>query len=286
MDISGIVSAFLVDMITDLSTKISEIKDVVAANILSADSISGRPNIFYYTATRGYRDTVNVATTICGVVFLIEFLKITVKLDVLKFEYLFSALFKLCVARLAISIGGTMLGALSSTATSLVGTVSPTTTSDATIALMVATIDTACDGMDLLEAIGLLTTLLIPFIAIKVIGLVGVVLAWGRLIELTIYHVVYPLPCAALCLDNASITRRFMLSYLSVALQGVFMMLSLKIFQTWVTSDITAVINAFGSTDTSYAQISKLVFSLFLACLIMIVTLMKSGQWSQKLCGV
>ena len=238
----------------------------------------------------------NYATVICGVLFMIEFLKYTIKIESVKFEYVVGLGLKFAVAKAALSIGGTIIDALTATANDLVTAAARNNTvtvvnaadgnntlvlTDATVSgnvdKIVEIIQNTLNDLNFIQAIVPLVTLLLPLLAIKIILYVGVVMAYGRMFELTMYRMMYPLPCGMLLLDHGRIPKRFFASYCACALQGPIMVLSVQLFEAFLTK---AVNEAKDAND-----LSSLAFTMLMAGLMMVMGMLKSGQWASKIVG-
>ena len=249
-------------------------------------------------AQRSITNTLtSYATVICGVLYMIEFLKMTIKVEGVKYEYILSIGFKFVLARAALSIGSQVLLAITATANDLASntldigsisisaqpfhdwyfvTVTDQNFEDALNEMIKAVENTKGKTMDLI-----LTTIvmLIPLCASKIILFIGVIMAYGRMFEMSMYQIMYPLPCGLMLMDHGRIPKRFFASYFACALQGPIMILSVQIFKGMVITSMAEITQAGG--DSMY----PLAFSLLMGSLFMLMGMLRSGTWANRIIG-
>ncbi|MCL2321812.1 MAG: hypothetical protein FWC47_06875 [Oscillospiraceae bacterium] len=148
--------------------------------------------------------------------------------------------------------------------------------------------------------IGLFLSVFIVVLAIKICGLVVSVMAFGRMFELYVYVVISPLPCAFLPLGNGDgtgfshLTAKFFRGFGAVCLQGVMMLICLKIFGLLMSAAVNTAIQAgVKATEAANAPASAytvavgdLCFALLLACIVLVMSLVKCGGWAKSVLDV
>lgn len=253
-------------------------------------------NPFKQIATTFLDFVIPLATTIMVVFFLVEFLNMCIKMDVLKWEFLLRAMLKVVLAKVGMSLGVFLLSAIVATGNSLI--MDATNISDISVHEHNSTNDsieiklsmkdiTKLSGdleeeigdLDTLDQLLLLAVCVIPLSGIRIACIVGTILAWSRAVELTMYYIMFPIPCATLVLEDTRMAKRYFFSFAAVVLQGVFMILVTKICTAMILVNITA-------TSASANDIGGLFFDLLMWLVLMIVGLGKSSSWAQRILDV
>lgn len=136
----------------------------------------------------------------------------------------------------------------------------------------------ALDGMNMLQR-AMTRVSLMPNMAIM--GLMKViikVIAYGRLIEIYIYTAVAPLPLSTLVSEtHAGIAKRFLQGYLGVCIQGLIMLISIKLYialdlESRITVDVTSMTS--GS------------LGFIVPTLVLLLVLVRSGSWAKTIVGL
>ena len=137
--------------------------------------------------------------------------------------------------------------------------------------------------------LGMFLSSFIVLMAIKICGLLIQVIAYGRMFELYVYLAVSPLPCAFMPLgtgDGASVNRitsKFFKSFIAVCLQGVMMIVVIRIFDTIMSGaieDIVIAIAADPNADVN-ASITDLIYTMLLGAIALVMAVVKSGSWAK-----
>lgn len=231
-----------------------------------------------YTTAQGIANVVTpIALTIITICFLIEFLKITIKMDVLKWEYGLRVFFKLVFAKVAIDVSFRLLTAIYATATEWITAAG---TTGGTLGSSVGTaITTIIANMTWYEALGLVCTMGISFLAIWLSGMIVIVIAYARMFELLVYVSVAPLPCAFLPMEDGAgsrIPKKFFLTFASVCLQGLFIIISIKLYGAICESTIIPAVQS----SSALADIS---FNMLMGALVLVMAVVKSGSWAKSI---
>jgi hypothetical protein len=126
-----------------------------------------------------------------------------------------------------------------------------------------------------LEILSYVVSLGFPMTLISLAGVLIKVLAYGRAFELLIYIAVAPLPCAFLPVEDgpgSQITRHFFLNFAAVVLQGLFILISLRLFAAFCDSVVAVQI----ADDT--ASLTAMMGQMLLGTLVLLVLVFKSGS--------
>lgn len=217
------------------------------------------------------------ALSIVGMCFFIDFLKMTMNQNILKWEYMLKCFFKLCFAKVCIDISYEVLSAIYATSASWIRKIS---TSGGGIGnLTYQQIKDELNSYGTMGMIGVAVTCAIMFIAIMFIAILIKVIAYARKFEIIMYLAISPLPCAFLPLEEGSssrIPRKFFMSFAGVCIQGLFIIISIKLYEVLCTTEITEVINAGGSMFTIISQ-------MLLASLVLLMAVFKSSTWAKNI---
>lgn len=226
-----------------------------------------------------------IALTMCGIFFCVEFVKTFSRIEGTTYEAVIGVGLKLCFAKLAISLGGKLMEAFTATGHSIITNISTAANSQkvdwATQLKFSVYISKSAMSLGIADGFAVIAISLIPLLVVKVSFLIVTIMAYGRLLELMLYHAFMPLPMGMIFLDNARIPKRFFASYFATILQGVFMFVGYSVFLTKVIPIMQDVSEA---TATLSGLTSKL-FQVVLWCVMMIVIVMKSGSWASKVVG-
>ena len=198
----------------------------------------------------------------------------TAKMDVLKWEYLLRVIFKLIFAKVAIDMSFSLLSAIYATGAEWIQGAG-TTGSDLGSSVGAA-LTTILTGMTWYEALGLVCTMGISFLVIWIAGLVIIVMAYARSFELLIYIAAAPLPCAFMPLEQSRITKKFFLSFAGVVLQGLFIILSIKLYQAICVSAIIPAVQ-------SSTELSDISFNMLLGAIVLVMAVIKSGSIAKSI---
>lgn len=265
---------FIKNWISDnLNSMDSNIAKVV---MILADNFWGSGNAWFDFAEEVAAIIKPIALTIITICFLIEFLKITIQMDILKWEYGLKCFFKFVFAKVCIDVSFSLLGAIYATGSEWIASIG---TSAATIGSTAwGAIEAEIDGYGFIESIGLIASMGLIFLSIWVVSIMVQVIAYARKFELVIYLAVAPLPCAFLPLEdgNASrIPKKYIMNFASICLQGLFIIMSIKLYGMLCNEEIQNTIAAGGNVGTIAGQ-------LLLASLVLIMAVVKSSSWAKS----
>lgn len=298
---STVIEMFLSTLLESLAVTIEKI-----SYILKINPIVGGADCTFADGTKfsdpffGFGDPIrktlrNIAISICALLFCIEFIKRLMKMGKFEMEDIMIVAYKFVLARAALDIGNQLLGAMTSTAVSIISNIVDKNNGgfnlDITgengygqnVIALIKALKKAGETLGITESIGIVATLLIPLLAIKIIGMVGICLAYGRLFELYMYHIIYPIPCGALLFDQGRVTKKFLTSYFACALSGAFMMLSIYLFKFMTENELSIITKKIESDGIQ--SLGSTSFTLLLASLIMLIGMTKSSSWARRMLG-
>lgn len=225
-----------------------------------------------------------ICYTILSIYFLIEFLKMSMKFDMLKWEFLFKVMVKFCIAKACIDFAPYLCDAIYATVAQWITTFSASGGSDFSFYQDVATkLNTILDDMGFWKMIGFGITCIIPTLVLAICAFVVKVIAYGRLIEIYILLAVMPIPFAFI-LDgegHTNTTKKFVLNFAGVCLQGFLIVIACSLYQYLMSDVITAQYNAITGSGSTSAM--ELLFTLVLGSVVMVVAVVKCGQWGKQL---
>jgi len=230
------------------------------------------------------------AITILGLCFVIEFLKLIIHENLLKWETAFKVGAKLVLTYVALDISSKLMEAIYitgkdfiDTAVSKVGEIGNGANGISMGSSMGKAVKDqlkkSVEGLTILQAIGLLATIGIGFLIIWLIGIIIMVLAYGRTVELLMHIAVAPIPCAFLILEGHGASRifwKFIMSFAANCLQGFFIILSIALYNA-------LVVQIFNSIITTDSDVSGIVGGLLLGTIVLLVTVVKSGALAKQI---
>lgn len=227
-----------------------------------------------------------VATTMCGIFFVVEFAKTLSRVEGTTYEAVVGLGCKFCFARLAISLGDKLMTALTITGANIISKVASVSEMSAldrpSMTKFYIHVFSSAKSMGITGFFALIVIIIIPCLVVKAVTIIAMVMAYGRLLELMFYHAFMPLPMGCLFIDNARITKRFFASYFATILQGVFMFVGYSIFITNVATAIEPIVN----NDISQVDdIAKMLFKVVMWGIMMVIIMIKSGSWASKMVG-
>lgn len=221
-----------------------------------------------------------IALTIVVICFLVEFLKITIQMDILKWEYGLKVMFKFVFAKVCIEGAFDLLGAIFVTSMEWISSVGATGASvgaDTWNAIM-----PIVSNYNMFQMLGVAMSLGIMFLAVWAVSLAVQVMAYARKFEITIYLAIAPLPCAFLPLEDGGASRipkKYIFTFASVCLQGVFMVMSVRLFNVLCTESIDNAIQ-------QGQYLGGIVGELFIGVCVLLMAIVKSSSWAKSILDV
>lgn len=218
-----------------------------------------------------------VCYTICVILFLIEFLKMSMRVDMLKWEFLFKVMAKFVIAKACIDYGPQLMEAIYSTVAEWTSTYGTSAYDPSFLDTIVDKINDALDDMGFWAMIGFAITSIVPALVLLVCSFAVKVIAYGRLIELYVLLAMMPVPFAFLLEGDGgnNITKKYILNFAGVCLQGLLIVISCSLYQYLIADVINGMS---GSTDAG-----ELMFTMVLGAVVMLLAVTKCGQWGKQL---
>lgn len=225
---------------------------------------------------------------VIGICLLIEIAQVAAKVDIIKWEHGLKLCVKMVFARLCIDIAPTFLRACYNQATIWINSATSVGSYTNLGSLMTRDVQTQISNISgIFSVIGLLASCLVLSMAIKVCGLLVQVIAFGRMFELYVYLAVSPLPCAFFPLGDGSgggmsrVTMKFFKNFIAVCLQGVMIIICIRIFYMIVGTALTTLVStAVGGSDPT-TIISDLCYTMLMAGIVLVMAVAKCGSWAK-----
>jgi len=227
-----------------------------------------------------------------GIFLLIEMAQVLAKVDIIKWEHGLKLCIKMVLAKVFIDIAPDFLEACYLQAAEWIhdvagGPVGGVTTLGSLVNNQMETLVNSING--LWSILGLFISVFIVILAIKICGLVIQVMAFGRMFELYVYLAVSPVPCAFFPLGHGDgsgfsrTTEKFLKSFAAVCLQGVMMIVCIRIFGVIMTQVITDNITTVTSTSAGTVAVSDLCYTMLLGSLALVMAVVKCGSWAKAI---
>lgn len=232
-------------------------------------------------------DTLNTfCYTIIAICLLIELAQMASKVDIMKWEHGLKAAVKMVLAKVCIENAPDFLEACYMQAQDWVTGLASGGSSlgDLTITYLTPLVQNVKGFGNIL---GMFLSSFIVLMAIKICGLLIQVIAYGRIFELYVYLVVSPLPCAFMPLGNGGeginrITSKFFKNFIAVCLQGVMMIIVIRVFDTVMGTAISNTLDAVSNNADTNAAITDLIYTMLLGAIALVMAVVKSGSWAKS----
>ena len=225
---------------------------------------------------------------VIGICLLIEIAQVAAKVDIIKWEHGLKLCVKMVFAKLCIDIAPTFLRACYNQASMWI--ISATGTGNYTNlgSLMTTEIESQISSINGIWAvIGLLASCLLLSMAVKICGLLIQVIAFGRMFELYVYLAVSPLPCSFFPLGDGAgggmsrITVKFFKNFIAVCLQGVMVIICIRIFYMIVGTAITALVGTATAGTDPTTVVTDLCYTMLMAGIVLVMAVAKCGSWAK-----
>jgi|GEM_PF-1023747 len=232
---------------------------------------------------------------VIGICLMIELAQTASRFDVMRLEHGLKVAVKMVLAVVMIDTAPVFLRACYVQATAWINGIGGTFFVTYDLGDMVSlSIEPMVDSVNsLFSAIGLLVSVAVVVLAIKICGIVIAVMAFGRMFELCVYYAVSPLPCAFFPLggDGAMgfnrITAKFLRGFAAVCLQGVMMLVCIGIFGNVMRGTILAkaadIELAVAGGAAGSVGVSDMCFALLLGCIVLVMSIVKCGSWAKSI---
>ena len=227
---------------------------------------------------------------VIAICLLIEIAQVAQKVDIIKYEHGIKLCLKMVFAKLCIDIAPTFLRACYNQASIWI-TAALNVGSYQNLGSMMSTqLSTQLDAVSgLWQILGLFISVMLVALAIKVCGLLIQVIAFGRMFELFIYLAVSPLPCAFFPLGDGTgggfsrITQKFFKSFIAVCLQGVMIVLSIRIFYMIIGPAFQAMMNQAAASGSPSGAVTEFCFTMLMGSIVLVMSVSKCGSWARQI---
>lgn len=261
---------FIKNILDTFDSMVAQVLTILGYNCFSAsDGVVGD---MYTLATSVKSVVMPISLTIITIIFLIEFLRTTIQMDILKWEYGLKVFFKFVFAKVCIDLASYLMDATYSTASTWITNVgSSSSTLGATAGVL---IKNEIDGYGTLKCLGLMLTSAVMFLVIIACALVMNVIAYARIFEIMVYISISPLPCAFLPMEHSRIPVKFFCGFAGVCLQGVFMAISIKMYVVLCGAVLENIADG--------TSVWNVIYNLVIGSVVCLMAVIKSGQWANK----
>jgi len=227
---------------------------------------------------------------VIGICLLIEIAQVAAKVDIIKWEHGLKLCVKMVFAKLCIDIAPTFLRACYNQASIWISSAMTAGSYTNLGSLMTTEVETQISSISgIWSVIGLLASCLLLSMAVKICGLLIQVIAFGRMFELYVLLAVSPLPCAFFPLGDGSgggmsrITQKFFKNFIAVCLQGVMIIVSIRIFYMIVGTALTALITSATAGSDPTTVVTDLCYTMLLAGIVLVMAVAKCGSWAKSI---
>lgn len=223
---------------------------------------------------------------IIGICLLIEMAQVASKVDIIKWEHGLKLCVKMVFAKVCIDVAPTFLRACYNQASIWINNMTGSYQN------MGSTIVTEIENQigsinGIWSVIGLLVSCMLVIVAIKVCGLLVQVIAFGRMFELYVYLAVSPLPCAFFPLGDGTggghsrITQKFFKSFIAVCLQGVMIIICIRVFNLLIGNAFNNLLAAAQAGGDPTTAISDLCYTMLMGAIVLVMSVAKCGSWAK-----
>lgn len=227
---------------------------------------------------------------VIGICLLIEIAQVAAKVDIIKWEHGLKLCVKMVFAKLCIDIAPTFLRACYNQASLWISSAMSVGGYTNLGILMTKEVETQISSISgMWSVIGLLASCLLLSMAVKICGLLIQVIAFGRMFELYLLLAVSPLPCAFFPLGDGSgggmsrITQKFFKNFIAVCLQGVMIIISIRIFYMIVGTALTSLITSASGGSDPTTVVTDLCYVMLLAGIVLVMAVAKCGSWAKSI---
>lgn len=227
---------------------------------------------------------------VIGICLLIEIAQVAAKVDIIKWEYGLKLCVKMVFAKLCIDVAPTFLRACYNQASLWISSAMSVGGYTNLGSLMTTEVETQISSISgIWSVIGLLASCLLLSMAVKICGLLIQVIAFGRMFELYVLLAVSPLPCAFFPLGDGSgggmsrITQKFFKNFIAVCLQGVMIIINIRIFYMIVGTALTSLITSASGGSDPTTVVTDLCYVMLLAGIVLVMAVAKCGSWAKSI---
>jgi hypothetical protein len=255
----------------------------IANGFLSAHLDATWDNIFTSITTI----IMPFATLIIGICLLIELAQVAAKVETIKWEYGIKLGFKMAMSVALLNILPVFLQACYLQAAAWINTVAGFGTGIEMGSLYLAQIGNMVDSVSGWSVFGLFISTVVLVLAFQICGIIIMAIAFGRMFEIYVYLAISPIPAAFFPLGDGTgggfsrITMKFLRSFAAVCLQGVIMMICLRIFGLLVDTTLNEAFEA-NIAIGGAAGVTQVMLTFVLGAITLVIAIVKSGSWAKS----
>lgn len=268
------IADFIWALLFNLDANISEASAYLRADFINGGGMGGYDFGGFHSFILEVIGVVKpIALIIVSICFLMEFIKITMKFEVLKWETFFKVFFKLVLAKVVIDISFDFLLLIYQTSCEWI--LDLTNHHEQIGHIAWNKISSQVNNYSTMEMIGVVCTVGILIIGIKICLLLAKIMSMARMIEMVIYIGLSPIPMAFVPLEDGQLSRipkTYIINFASMCLTGVIMMIAFRIY----TIMGVALIGASNG-------IVDVISSMLVATVILVLTISKSGSIAKSI---
>lgn len=227
---------------------------------------------------------------IISICLLIEIAQVAAKVDIIKWEMGLKLCIKMVLAKVCIDIAPVFLEACYKQSAAWVNDVANWNKYKKLGNMLTKPVTEQINQISGLWAIILLlVSCSILAMAIKVCGLLVHIIAFGRMFELYVLLAVSPIPCAFFPLGDGSgggmsrVTSKFLKNFVAVCLQGVMMLVCIRVFNLIVRGSITNLINKANQIGNPTAAVNDLCYTMIMVGIVLVMAVTKCGSWAKSI---
>lgn len=230
--------------------------------------------------------------TVIALCLLIELAQTVMKVDVLKWEHGLKICIKIVLSKVCIDVAPVFLKACYQQAIEwiidvsnigLEGNVDNTGQLSLSCSNMLEKAESLLADVDGAGAIlSLFMTVVIVIVAINICGLLVKVIALGRTFEILVYLAISPLPCAFFPLGDGTgggmsrITLKYFKSFIAVCLQGVMMLVCIKVYNIIIASVLNEAVLA---AET----VGEVCYTMLMGSIVLVMSVARCGSWAKSI---
>lgn len=225
---------------------------------------------------------------VIAICLLIEIAQVASKVDIIKWEHGLKLCVKMVFAKLCIDIAPTFLRACYNQANIWINSALTAGSYQSLGNMLSSEIQTQLNNVTGLGTVlGLFVSTMLVALAIKICGLLVQVIAFGRMFELYIYLAVSPLPCAFFPLGDghgggmSRITQKFFKTFIAVCLQGVMIILCIRIFYMIIGSAFQSMIISAIAAGSASGIVSELCYTMLMGAVVLVMSVARCGTWAK-----
>lgn len=230
---------------------------------------------------------------VIAICLLIEVARVAAKVDIVKWEVGLKLGVKAVFAKVCIDIAPDFLRACYVQANEWISAAASFGSYQSMASLITADLTAQISQVaGLWSTIGLFVTTFIISIATKICGIMIYVIAFGRMFELYVYLAVSPFPCAFFPLGDGTgggfsrITQKFFKSFVAVCLQGLMILICLRLFHMVVGTSFTTMIESAKAAGSATGIVAELNYTMLMGAIVLVMAVARCGSWAKSIIDV